>query len=150
MRLSVWQGERFSLFERYSRTGWATPMRGKSQTCREAASLFPRSPTVHSGHRPPEIMRSASGKSETCRASAWQSHHQRSFARVEFETAKTGRASAWLSHHQKALLGIEFKTAKTGRASEWQAILGLLRRSRVIPSLGNEGDSSCSQSANAG
>src|SRR6266850_7732633 len=53
--------------------GSATPMRGKSATCRRRTFFFirvfdpPRSKTVQINGPP-------LGKSETCRASEWQSH----------------------------------------------------------------------------
>src|ERR1700730_5261452 len=57
--------------------GSATPMRGKSLTCRQLTLLFLGSPTLFgiilSGHRPSDLERLL-GKSKTCRASAWQSH----------------------------------------------------------------------------
>jgi len=44
-----------------------------------ANSFLSGSPTHH-GHRPVKIRWTLNGKSETCRASAWQSHHEESSA----------------------------------------------------------------------
>src|SRR5437667_7463141 len=59
----------------YSHYGFATPMRGKSSTCRKAFAK-------PSGLRPQKLgsetrikKESVHGKSKTCRASAWQSHY---------------------------------------------------------------------------
>jgi hypothetical protein len=52
-----------------SSNGSATPMRGKSPTCRQAHLFsFPRSETA-------AFYEKHHGKSETCRASEWQSHN---------------------------------------------------------------------------
>jgi len=61
--------------------GSATPMRGKSPTCRKATACFSGlrpellGRSFGGGHRPPKIGELLNSKSETCRASAWQSQH---------------------------------------------------------------------------
>jgi hypothetical protein len=55
----------------YQSYGSATPMRGKSLTCRKSPPFQLRSMTA--GRRPGEKEGFGDGKSETCRASAWQS-----------------------------------------------------------------------------
>ena len=60
---------------RYFRYGFAPPMHGKSMTCRQRAFLTSRvyDPSFPVGDRQIQKSRVA-GKSETCRASEWQSH----------------------------------------------------------------------------
>jgi len=52
MELPVSPDEPFVMAEMLC-SGSATPMRGKSLTCREATSTYFRSATILSGHRPP-------------------------------------------------------------------------------------------------
>src|ERR1700730_4019044 len=60
----------------YIRCGSATPMRGKSLTCREASlslTVYDRRELCQTGSETQEKEGLAAGKSATCRASAWQS-----------------------------------------------------------------------------
>ena len=57
----------------YFRYGFATPMRGKSLTCRTAFRKTDRSTTAKLGSET-DKKECVCGKSETCRASVWQSH----------------------------------------------------------------------------
>src|SRR5262245_31480377 len=63
----------------FSSHGSATPMRGKSPTCRKArfqeVAVSDRKRKVGD---PKKKVRTADGKSETCRASEWQSQVRRS------------------------------------------------------------------------
>gem|GEM_PF-4007421 len=75
-------------------------MGGKSQTCRYALTKKLRSMTAEKGSETRKTKGDAAGKSETCRASAWQSHYKRDPAVHKYLILKseTGRASAWQSH----------------------------------------------------
>src|SRR5262252_3842861 len=66
--------------------GSATPMRGKSPTCREVFVSILRSTTATKGRIPERNQGRAGKSSETCRASAWQRRTGRQ-AHSRFETA---------------------------------------------------------------
>jgi len=58
------------------RDGFATPMRGKSPTCRTRYQTLPVFAPKAVVDRP-MFLTKPFGKSKTCRASAWQSHKVR-------------------------------------------------------------------------